>query len=73
MLSATSTARRGKIQGMDRRVNGATQIDAIVPLSEMFGYATDLRSKHAGPRPVFHGARATSDPKLPKSIAAGES
>jgi len=40
-------SRRGQIQGMIAR-NGAQQIDAFVPLSEMFGYATDLRSKTQG-------------------------
>jgi elongation factor G len=41
------TARRGQIQGMEAR-SGAQQIDATVPLSEMFGYATDLRSRTQG-------------------------
>ena len=41
------TARRGSILGQVPR-NGSTQIDANVPLSEMFGYATDLRSKTQG-------------------------
>ena len=41
------TARRGSILGQIPR-NGSTQIDANVPLSEMFGYATDLRSKTQG-------------------------
>ena len=36
-------ARRGQIQGFEAR-SGAQQIDAFVPLAEMFGYATDLRS-----------------------------
>ena len=36
-------SRRGQIQGFEAR-NGAQQIDAFVPLAEMFGYATDLRS-----------------------------
>ena len=40
-------ARRGQIQGMEARP-GAQQIDALVPLSEMFGYATDLRSRTQG-------------------------
>jgi elongation factor G len=40
-------SRRGRIEGMDSR-NGAQIIDAFVPLSEMFGYATDLRSKTQG-------------------------
>ena len=40
-------SRRGQIQGMEARP-GAQQIDALVPLSEMFGYATDLRSRTQG-------------------------
>ena len=41
------TSRRGQIQSMEA-VSGAQQITAQVPLSEMFGYATDLRSKTQG-------------------------
>ncbi len=41
------SARRGSILGMESR-NGTAQVDANVPLSEMFGYATDLRSKTQG-------------------------
>ena len=37
------TSRRGQIQGMEAR-QGAQAITAFVPLSEMFGYATDMRS-----------------------------
>ncbi len=40
-------SRRGQIQGMDP-VAGGQQIRAFVPLSNMFGYATDLRSKTQG-------------------------
>ena len=40
-------ARRGQIQGSEIR-NGAAMIESIVPLSTMFGYATDLRSKTQG-------------------------
>ena len=40
-------SRRGRIEGMEAR-NGAQVINAFVPLSEMFGYATDLRSKTQG-------------------------
>ena len=40
--------RRGKVQGMDTRAGGAQVISCHVPLSEMFGYATDLRSKTQG-------------------------
>ncbi len=40
-------ARRGKIQAMNPR-SGVQVIEALVPLAEMFGYATDLRSKTQG-------------------------
>ena len=40
-------SRRGMIQGMDA-LPGAQRINAMVPLSEMFGYATDMRSKTQG-------------------------
>ena len=40
-------SRRGRIEGMESR-NGAQAIHAFVPLSEMFGYATDLRSRTQG-------------------------
>jgi len=41
------SSRRGQISGMETR-SGATQINSFVPLSEMFGYSTDLRSKTQG-------------------------
>lgn len=40
-------SRRGQVQGMEARV-GAQQINAFVPLSDMFGYSNDLRSKTQG-------------------------
>ena len=40
-------SRRGRIDGMEPR-NGVQVINAFVPLSEMFGYSTDLRSKTQG-------------------------
>ena len=40
-------ARRGRVEGMNAHA-GTQSIDAMVPLSEMFGYATDLRSKTQG-------------------------
>ena len=40
-------SRRGRIEGMED-IGGGKQINAFVPLSEMFGYATDLRSKTQG-------------------------
>ena len=41
------TSRRGNIQGLSQR-GGAQQIDCFVPLSEMFGYMTNLRSRTQG-------------------------
>jgi len=41
-------ARRGRIEGMDPRPGGVQAIRGFVPLAEMFGYATDLRSKTQG-------------------------
>ena len=41
------SSRRGKIEGTDM-FNGAVAVHAMVPLAEMFGYATDLRSKTQG-------------------------
>ena len=38
-------ARRGRMEGMEAR-SGNQVIRGFIPLSEMFGYATDLRSKH---------------------------
>jgi len=40
-------SRRGRIEGMEG-INGSQQIHGYVPLAEMFGYATDLRSKTQG-------------------------
>lgn len=41
-------SRRGKIEGMESRPGGIQIIRSFVPLAEMFGYATDLRSKTQG-------------------------
>ena len=40
-------SRRGQIQGQESQ-DGTARVTAMVPLSEMFGYATDLRSKTQG-------------------------
>ena len=41
-------SRRGRIEGMESRTDGTQVIKSFVPLAEMFGYATDLRSKTQG-------------------------
>ncbi len=46
------TARRGRVEGMDARAGGIQVVRAMVPLAEMFGYATTLRSATQG-RGVF--------------------
>lgn len=42
------SSRRGEIEGMDPRGRGVTAVRGLVPLSEMFGYATQLRSMTSG-------------------------
>ena len=58
-------SRRGRIEGMDSR-NGASIVHGFVPLGEMFGYATDLRSKTQG-RGVYTMQFHCYEP-VPKSI-----
>ena len=57
---------RGQIQGMEARP-GAEQINALVPLSEMFGYSNDLRSRTQGRGQ--YSMEPDSYIELPKSIA----
>ena len=59
-------SRRGRIEGMEAH-NGAQRINAFVPLAEMFGYVTDLRSKTQG-RGNYSMGFAHYD-EVPKSIA----
>ena len=61
------SSRRGNISGMEPRNDGSTTIRSFVPLSEMFGYATDLRSATSG-RGVFSMEFARYEP-LPKNLA----
>ncbi|MDF2685085.1 MAG: fusA [Clostridia bacterium] len=58
-------SRRGQIQGMEA-ITGAQQITAFVPLSEMFGYATDLRSKSQGRG--LYSMEPSHFTEVPKSI-----
>ena len=59
-------SRRGQIQGQESRP-GAMQIDALVPLANMFGYATDLRSSTQGRGQ--YSMEPHSYVEIPKSIA----
>ena len=62
------SSRRGTIQGMEDR-NGVKQINALVPLSEMFGYSNDLRSKTQGRGQYV--MEPNSYVQVPKNIADG--
>ena len=59
-------SRRGQILGQEQRT-GAVQVDALVPLSEMFGYSNDLRSKTQGRGQ--YSMEPHSYTQVPKSIA----
>ena len=58
-------SRRGQISGMEE-IAGAQQITATVPLGEMFGYATDLRSRTQG-RGIY-SMEPSHFAEVPKSI-----
>jgi elongation factor G len=59
-------SRRGQIQAMEERA-GARVVKALVPLSEMFGYVGDLRSKTSGQ--ASYSMEFHSYAETPKSIA----
>jgi len=59
-------SRRGRVEGMEQRSN-AQVIKGLVPLSEMFGYATDLRSKTQGR--ATYTMQFSHYEKTPKNIA----
>ena len=59
-------ARRGQIQAMDER-NGARVVKAVVPLSEMFGYVGDLRSKTQGR--ASYSMQFDSYSEVPKNVS----
>ena len=65
-LMGNVTARRGVIQGTEDR-NGVKVIDAHIPLSEMFGYATDLRSRTQGRG--NYSMQYSHYAEVPKSVA----
>jgi elongation factor G len=60
------SSRRGQIQGQESRT-GTVQVDALVPLSEMFGYTSDLRSNTQGRGQ--YSMEPHSYQEVPKSIA----
>ena len=59
-------SRRGRVEGMENLAGGTAMIHAMVPLSEMFGYSTALRSRTQG-RGVYSMQPAHYEP-VPKSI-----
>jgi elongation factor G len=60
-------ARRGQVQAMDEGYGGAKLIKALVPLSEMFGYVGDLRSKTSGR--ASYSMQFDSYAEVPKAVA----
>ncbi len=60
------SSRRGRIEGMEQQGNGQT-IRALVPLADMFGYATDLRSRTQGR--ATYSMQFHSYAEVPESIA----
>ena len=60
------SSRRGQITGMETR-NGTAQINSFIPLSNMFGYASDLRSKTQGRG--SYSMEPSHFAEIPKSIA----
>ena len=60
------SSRRGQIQGQESRT-GSVQVDALVPLSEMFGYTSDLRSNTQGRGQYVMEPHSYQE--VPKSIA----
>ena len=62
-------SRRGQIQSMEAGNGGVQELTAFVPLSEMFGYATDLRSKTQGRG--LYSMEPSHFAEVPKSIQEG--
>lgn len=63
------SSRRGRVEGMEPIGDGMQQVRAMVPLSEMFGYATDIRSKTQG-RGTFSMEFDQYEP-MPANVAEG--
>ena len=66
-------SRRGQVQGMEE-IAGGQQITAMIPLSNMFGYATDLRSRTQGRgQYVMEPSHFAEVPKsIQETLAAGK-
>ncbi|GAA2081306.1 elongation factor G [Aeromicrobium tamlense] len=60
-------SRRGQVQSMEEGYGGAKMIKALVPLSEMFGYVGDLRSKTSGR--ASYSMQFDSYAEVPKAVA----
>jgi elongation factor G len=60
-------SRRGQVQAMDEGMGGVKIIQALVPLSEMFGYVGDLRSKTSGR--ASYSMQFDSYAEVPKNVA----
>jgi elongation factor G len=60
-------SRRGQVQSMDEGYGGAKLIKALVPLSEMFGYVGDLRSKTSGR--ASYSMQFDSYAEVPRNVA----
>ncbi len=60
-------SRRGQIQAMEEGLGGAKLVTALVPLSEMFGYVGDLRSKTQGR--ASYSMQFDSYAEVPRNVA----
>ena len=70
-VTASLSSKRGQIQGTENLGNGITQVKALVPLAELFGYTSELRSRGA---PNLEFERYEEVPKsVAEEIAAGKS
>ena len=74
-VTASLSSKRGQIQGTENLGNGITQVKALVPLAELFGYTSELRSITSGRgAPNLEFERYEEVPKsVAEEIAAGKS